>query len=119
MPYQLIKEFNPINSVKLVGKLTVLDFQELQALAKLSLEYFGQFRVLVDLEDFQGWSNETEWEDSPFLEENGPGISKLAFVGDEKWKVEIFMFTGAPMRQTTIQFFPQDQFEQAQVWLAE
>ncbi|MFZ4702929.1 MAG: STAS/SEC14 domain-containing protein [Candidatus Methylumidiphilus sp.] len=119
MSYQLIKEFNPINSVKLIGKLTVHDFQELQALAKLSLEHFGQFRVLVELEDFQGWSKETEWEDSPFLEEKGAGISKLAFVGDEKWKVEIFMFTGAPMRQTTIEFFPQDQFEQAQAWLVE
>ncbi len=47
------------------------------------------------------------------------GISKLAFVGDEKWKVEIFMFTGKPMRHTAIEYFPQDQFDQAQAWLSE
>jgi hypothetical protein len=119
MSYQLIKEFNRNNWVKLVGKLTVSDFQELQALAKLSLEQFGQVRLLVELEDFLGWSKEAGWENSFFLEENGEGISKLAFVGDEKWKDEIFMFTGKPMRQTAIEFFPQDQFDQAQAWLSE
>lgn len=119
MSYQLIKEFNGNNWVKLIGKLTVRDFQELQALARLSLEQFGQVRILVELEDFQGWSKETGWENTSFLEENEEGISKLAFVGDEKWKVEIFMFTGKPMRHTAIEYFPQDQFDQAQAWLSE
>ena len=119
MSYQLIKEFNRNNWVKLIGKLTVRDFQEIQALGKLSLEQFGQFRVLVELEDFQGWSKETGWENSSFLDESGEGMSKLAFVGDEKWKTEIFMFTGKPMRNMAIEFFPQDQFDQAQAWLSE
>ena len=119
MSYQLIKEFNRNNWVKLIGKLTVSDFQELQALARLSMERFGQFSVLVELEDFQGWSKETGWENTFFLEENGEGISKLAFVGDERWKVEIYMFTGKPMRQMAIEFFTQDQFDQARAWLSE
>ena len=119
MSYQLINEFNRTNWIKLLGKLTIGDFQELQSLARLSLEHFGQFRMLVELEDFQGWSNETGWENTSFLEENGAGISKIAFVGDEKWKVELFMFTGKPMRQMAIEFFPQDQLDQAQVWLSE
>ena len=119
MSYQLIKEFNRNNWVKLIGKLTVSDFEELQSLARLSLEQFGQFLVLIELEDFQGWSNESGWENTSFLEENGEGISKLAFVGDEKWKDEIFLFTGKPMRRIAIEFFPQDQFDQAQAWLSE
>jgi hypothetical protein len=117
--YQLIKKFDSRVWVKLSGKLTVNDFQVLQALARLSLEQFGQFRVLVELEDFQGWSNESGWENTSFLEEEGEGISKLAFVGDEKWKDEIFLFTGKPMCQMAIEFFPQDQFDQAQAWLSE
>ena len=67
MSYQLIKEFNRINWIKLIGKLTVSDFQQLQTLARLSLEQFGQFRVLIELEDFQGWSKETGWENSFFF----------------------------------------------------
>jgi hypothetical protein len=54
-----------------------------------------------------------------FLEKNGGGVSKLAFVGDEKWKIGFFMFTGKPMPQMAIEFFPQDQFEQAQAWISE
>ncbi len=119
MSYQLIKKFDRVNWVKLIGKLTVRGFQELQTLARLSLEQFGQIRILVELEDFQGWSKETGWENTSFLEENEEGISKLAFVGDEKWKVEIFMFTGKPMRHTAIEYFSQDQFDQAQAWLSE
>jgi len=49
MPYQLIIKFNHDNWVKLSGKLTVHDFQVLQALSRLSLEQFGQFRVVIEL----------------------------------------------------------------------
>jgi hypothetical protein len=119
MTYQLINKFDFNNQVKLSGKLTVQDFQVLQSLAKLSLEQYGQFRVLVELEDFQGWSNESGWENTSFLEDDGKGISRLAFVGDDKWKDEIFLFTGQPMRQIAIEFFPQDQLAQAQAWLSE
>jgi hypothetical protein len=119
MSYQLINEFDRNTWVKLSGKLTVQDFQVLQSLARLSLEKFDQFRVLVELEEFQGWSNESEWEDTSFLEDEGVGISKFAFVGDEKWKDEILLFFGIPMRQMAIEFFPQDQLGQAQTWLSE
>ena len=119
MSYQLIKKLDRINRVKLSGKLTVHDFEKLQNLARLNLEQFGQFRVLVELEGFQGWSKERGWEDSFFLEGKGEEMSKLAFVGDEKWKDEIFMFTGKPMRQMAIEFFTRDQFDQAQAWLSE
>lgn len=119
MSYQLIKEINREVWVKLTGKLTVRDFEELQALARSSLERFGQCRVLIELEDFQGWSKDSGWENTSFVEENGAGLSKLVFVGDEKWKVELFMFIGKPMRHMAIEFFPQDQFDLAQAWLSE
>ncbi|WP_411728215.1 STAS/SEC14 domain-containing protein [Methyloglobulus sp.] len=119
MPYQLIKTLDSENWIRLTGKLTVLEFQEILALAKLSLERFGQYRTLVVLEDFQGWSREPGWEDSFFLVEDENWISKIAFVGDEKWKDEVFMFTGKQMRKTAIEFFPQDQLAQAKAWLSE
>jgi len=118
MSYQLIKTLASEAWIKLSGKLTVHDFQALQTLATLSLERFGQVRMLVELEDFQGWSREPGWEDSFFLTEEGDRILKLAFVGDEKWKDEVFMFTGKPMRKTAIEFFPKDQFPEAKAWLS-
>ena len=118
MSYQLIKEFNREVWIKLVGKLTVSDLQELQALARSSLVISGQFRALIELEDFQGWSKETAWENSVFLEDHEGSLSKLVFVGDEKWKVEVFMFTGQPMREIAIEFFPKGQIDQAKAWLS-
>ncbi len=119
MAYQIIRKSDQGNWIKLSGKLTVNDFQELQNLIRSSLDQSGRFRMLVELEDFQGWSKETGWENTSFLTENEEGSSKLAFVGDEKWKVEIFMFTGKPMRHTAIEFFTPDQFDLAQAWLSE
>lgn len=119
MSYQVIKKSDHGNWVKLSGKMTVRDLQELQTLAKLSLEPSGQFRMLIELEGFEGWSKESGWEDSFFWEGDGDSNSKLAIVGDEKWKDDIFMFTGKPMRRMAIEFFPQAQFDQAQAWLSE
>ncbi|MDO9271339.1 MAG: STAS/SEC14 domain-containing protein [Methylobacter sp.] len=119
MPYQLVKTLDSESWIKLSGKLTVYDFQELQALAKSGLDHFGQVRILVELEGFEGWSRESGWEDSFFITEDGNRISKLAFVGDEKWKDEVFMFTGKEMRKTAIEFFPQEKLSEAKAWLSE
>lgn len=117
MTYQVIKSLCSENWIKLSDKLTVSEFQELQALAKLSLIRFGQFRLLIELEDFLGWSREPGWEDSFFLDD-GNHISKIAFVGNEQWKDEAFMFMGKSMRKTAIEFFPQKQLSNAKAWLA-
>ncbi len=116
--YQLIQSLTSEHWVRLSGRLTVREFQALQALSKLSLERFGKVRILVELEDFQGWSKEPGWEDSYFLTEDTGRLSKLAFVGDEKWKDEVFMFVGKEMRSTAIEFFSQDQLAQAKAWLS-
>ena len=119
MSYQLIKTLASEHWIRLTGKLTVTEFQQFQDMATQSLERFGQFRLLVELEDFQGWSRESGWEDSYFLTEDTGRLSRLAFVGDEKWKDEVFMFVGKEMRSTAIEFFPQDQLDQAKAWLSE
>jgi hypothetical protein len=117
--FRFIKSLDSENWIKLSDKLTVSEFQRLQSMAKSSLERFSQFRGLLELEDFQGWSREPGWEDSFFIAEDGNRISKIAFVGDEKWKEEVFMFMGKQMRKTAIEFFPKNQLAQAKAWLSE
>jgi hypothetical protein len=119
MTFRLIKSLDSENWIRLSDKLTVGEFQKLQSMAKLSLERFDQFRGLIELEDFQGWSKESGWENSFFLTEDGNKISKVAFVGDEKWKDEAFMFMGKQMRKTAIEFFPKNQLAEAKAWLSE
>lgn len=118
MAYRIIKTSAEESWVKLSGVLTVHDFLALQALAKDSLERSGGFRVLVELENFQGWSKESGWENTSFLPERGEQSAKIAFVGDEKWKDDIFMFIGKPMRDAAIEFFPHGRLADAQAWLS-
>ncbi|MGZ8136324.1 MAG: STAS/SEC14 domain-containing protein [Methylococcaceae bacterium] len=120
MSYNIIKQTGEINRVKLSGKLTVQDFLELQALATENLAQFGRFLALIELENFQGWSKEpNKWEQTSFLTENEGQLFRMAIVGDEKWKDDVYLFTGKPLRSTDMQFFPQDQLDQAERWLSE
>lgn len=120
MSYNIIEQTAEMNWIKLSGKLTVQDFLELQVLGRESLVQFGRFLALIELEAFQGWSKESAgWEQTSFLMVNEGQDSKIAFVGDEKWKVDVFMFIGDSMSTTAMEFFPQDRIEQARVWLSE
>lgn len=118
MSYNIIKVASDQSWIKLSGILTVQDFLQLQALGKESLERFGRFRVLIELENFQGWSREPEWQNTSFLIEQGDQFSKFAFVGDMQWKNEIFMFTGQPFRAAAMEFFPPERLAEAQAWLS-
>lgn len=116
MPYSIIQKTAAENRLKLSGQLTVQDFLALQALAKENLERFGYFRALIELENFQGWSKEAGWEQMAFLQ-GGDRNTRIAFVGDEKWKDDIFMFIGKPMRDIAVEFFTTDELPLARTWL--
>ncbi|MGR8932969.1 MAG: STAS/SEC14 domain-containing protein [Gammaproteobacteria bacterium] len=118
MSYTIISRTDEMSWVKFSGLLTVHDFLELQALGKKSLELFGCFRTLVELEDFHGWSKEPGWENTAFLMDTGWRRTKIAFVGDDKWRDDMFMFTGKPFRSAAIEFFPTARLAEAQAWLA-
>jgi hypothetical protein len=119
MTIRLVKSIENEHWIKVSDRLTVREFQQLQALGESSLDSFGQFRVLIELEGFQGWSKESGWEGSFFLTEDENPISKVAVVGDEQWKEEVFLFMGKGMSKTAIEFFPPYQLAEAKAWLSE
>ncbi|MGZ8881594.1 MAG: STAS/SEC14 domain-containing protein [Methylosarcina sp.] len=56
---------------------SISGFQKLQTLGELSLEWFVQYRVLIELEDFQEWSREAGWEQSFFYRRTGVEFRRL------------------------------------------
>lgn len=118
MSFSIIHKAAEVNRLKLSGQLTIQDFRALQAFAKESLEHFGQLLVLIELENFQGWSKEPGWEEIAFLLGVDRSV-RIAFVGDKKWEDDMFMFLGKPMREIAMEFFSTDELSQAQEWLAE
>ena len=119
MTCRILNTLDSEHWVKVSDKLNVSEFQELQDLGRRSQDCFGRFRILIELDNFSGWSREPGWENSFFLTEKESQSSKVAFVGDEKWKDEVLMFMGQPMLKTDIEFFPTDQLAQAKAWLCE
>lgn len=122
MTIESVKTFESECWIRISGQLTVGDFHKLQRLGESSLERFGRFRMLIELDGFQGWSREPGWEDTFFLTENelqSVRIAMVATAGDEKWKDDALMFMGKPIRKTAIEFFPASRLAEAKVWLAE
>lgn len=117
MPYTVINQTQDHIHIRIQGLFSVKDLLALQDLALTELQNSNGFRVLIELRDFAGWSHEPEWENTAFLPANGNQCSRIAFVGDARWRDDVFMFTGQPMRSDEIAFFTSDQWDQAEAWL--
>jgi hypothetical protein len=74
-------------------------------------------RLLVIAENFEGWEKGEGWDDVGFLMDYGDAIVKIAIVGDERWKEQVFLFTGKGFRATKIEFFPPSSQEEAERWV--
>jgi hypothetical protein len=72
--------------VRISGIMKLADQQSLQASGMELIAQHKKVRLLVTLEDFQGWEQGVDWGDIGFLLAYGNDVAKIAFVGDERWK---------------------------------
>ena len=79
----------------------------------------GNAKLLVIVEDFDGWSKSDEWGDVSFSERNDPYIYKMAILDDDKWRELAAMFTMQGLRDVPIEYFLTDQEIPARQWLSE
>lgn len=119
MPFEVIKKLDQEIWLKISDQLTVEDYEQTQSLILLGLEWFEDSRILVILENFNGWSKDERWDDILFMQEHDDKITKIAIVGDEKWKDDAFMFSGKSFRSTEIEFFSEENLDLAKQWLAQ
>ena len=77
----------------------------------------GKARLLVTFENFQGWDKGSDWGDVGFQIAHGKDIERMAFVGDEKWKDDVFAFVGKGLRSTQIEFFSPSALKEADSWI--
>ena len=117
MSYTVEEQSNELAWVKISGRLTITDLLGLQVLAQETSATYGSTKALIELENFEGWSHEEGWENTQFLPEQANKRSRVAIVGDDKWQDDWMMFFGAPLRNTELKFFPQDQMHVARAWL--
>lgn len=109
----------PGNLIELVvsGQLVFEEYLQVQSKLESTVREAGKSGILVLLRDFAGWDTNKGWGDSSATERTDPFISKMAIVGDEKWRDLVEVFTLKGLRPIPIEYFSADKEQEARDWL--
>ena len=119
MPVQIQQQPNDTYVLRIGGTLKRSEFgAEEEALAR-RIDTGSNPRLLVILENFEGWERGADWNDLDFMISHGGKISKIAIVAEPRWETLALAFAGAGVRRAPVKFFPPNELEQARSWLAE
>jgi len=111
-------EARPLVEVRLTGKLEKDDYEELVPAVEDSIEKHGRIDMLVQLDDFHGWTVGALWEDLKFDLKHFRDIERLALVGDSKWEAGMAAFC-RPFTTAEIKYFHEDRLADAREWIEE
>lgn len=117
MAHEIVQVDGALLTVRVQGLLRVADMEAMQSRGLELIRQGTKPSLLVLLEDFQGWDKQDDWNDISFFVEHGNDVERMAFVGDERWKNDIFLFAGKGLRKTEVEFFPPSALDEARNWL--
>jgi hypothetical protein len=118
MPLEIDYEPNDICVLRLSGTLKQSEFVPAQKDLARKIDIGAKPRLLVILENFEGWERGTDWNDLDFLVSHSGAIAKIAIVADQKWETQALAFAGAGVRKAPIKFFLSDGLAAARTWIA-
>jgi SpoIIAA-like len=119
MPVQIQYQPDDICVLRISGILKRSEFAAEQSALACKIDMGSKPRLLVILENFEGWERGAAWNDLDFLISHGGKISKIAIVAEPRWEPLALAFAGAGVRRAPVKFFPPNELEQAQSWLVE
>jgi SpoIIAA-like len=120
MPIQIEPQSNDIYVLRMSGTLKRSEFGAEQSALARQIDSGSKPRLLVILENFEGWESGADWgNDLDFLFLHSGKISKIAIVAEPRWETLALAFAGAGVRRASVKFFPPNELEQARSWLAE
>lgn len=119
MAYEIVRIDGTVLYAKISGVMKLADQESMQTAGLGVIAQGRKVRLFVTLENFQGWEKGADWGDVGFLMAHGNDIAKIAIVGDERWKEQVFAFVGKGFRHTEIEFFPSSSLKEAENWIHE
>ena len=120
MAVQIEYEANDICVLRISGVLKQSEFTAEQSALSNKIDAGSRPRLLVILENFEGWEHGADWgNDLDFLFLHSGKISKIAIVGEPRWETLALAFAGAGVRSAPVKFFPANELDPARRWLAE
>ena len=119
MPATLDAESKDLWVLRVSGTLKRSEFATTQAEAARKIDTGSKPKLLVILEDFDGWERGADWNDLDFLVSHSGAISKIAVVAEPQWETAALAFAGAGVRGAPVQFFKLAELDAARAWIAE
>jgi hypothetical protein len=118
MSVQLLEEQDgQLLHVVVSGKLDRSDYRTLAPEVERLVDEHGKLRILLEMDDFEGWKAGGLWEDVKFDIKHFNDVSRVAMVGDQAWQK--WMATVCrPFTTAKVRFFPEEQMEAARSWVA-
>ena len=116
----ILETGNPrLLAFKLSGKLYDADYQTFVPEAdKMTAGVEGKLRLMVILEDFQGWDLHGAWDDFKFGMKHYADTERIALVGDKKWE-EWMAKLWKPFSLAQVRYFETTRVEDAWSWMRE
>ena len=103
---------------KLIGRLHDDDYDRFVPMVDSAVEQQGTIRMLVEFEDFHGWSAHALWDDLMFAAQHVGDIERIAMVGDKTWE-QWMAKVCQPFTRATIRYFDQSHADDARAWIDE
>jgi len=119
MPAEMKYEGTGLWVLRISGRLKRSEFGAEQEALAAHIDTGSKPRLLVLLENFEGWEHGADWNDLDFLFLHADKISRIAIVAEPRWETLALAFAGAGVRRAPVKFFSPDELEQARSWLAE
>lgn len=98
------------------GKLDKTDYEVFVPRMELIMREHDVLRMLVVLEEFEGWTAGGLWEDIKFDTKHYNDVERLAIVGDKKWH-EMMSKVCKPFTTAEVRYYPLCDLETARGWL--
>lgn len=110
-------EQDNIIDVKIRDRLTTEDFERFVPYAEEKIQEHGSIRLILEMQEFEGWEAGAMWEDTKFAARHFTDIDRIAMVGDEKWHQGMALFA-KPFTLAEVRYFESAHMPYARNWIA-
>jgi hypothetical protein len=119
MPASIHCDSDDVCVLHISGMLKRSEFAAQQELIAQKIDAGAKPRLLVILEEFEGWERRVDWNDLDFLIAHSGEIAKIAIVSEPRWEAHALAFAGAGVRRAPVKIFLPDQQAEARAWIME
>ena len=117
MPVKMEYEPNDIFVMRMSGTLKRSEFAAQQDAIAKKIDSGSKPRLLVIVENFEGWERGADWNDIDFMISHGGEIARIAIVAEPQWEPHALAFAGAGVRKAPVKFFQPNELATARTWL--